>query len=283
MAREKRCGQIGAVRTKRSLQTAFRLPAETGLILPQLLTEPERRLCGLFVNAAQHGQHAVPQTVSRVIIAEIGAVRDVILPVFAQERLDLAPLCEQERPDDRAAYRRNAGNTLRAAAAHQMEQHGLQIVVRGVRGRDLIPLRRLLKQAVALAPCGLLDRLSLREGGNVAAPDVQRHAALSAQRTAERLIPVGLRAAQAVVQMKRAHLVPEFLQYEQERHRVRAARQGDEHALPRPQHGKAANRVGRRPKKPVIPHGCGPGWRRSCTDRPTGARRFPSRRVGFSR
>ena len=145
MAREKRCGQIGAVRTKRSLQTAFRLPAEAGLILPQLLTEPERRLCGLLVNAAQHGQHAVPQTVSRVIIAEVGAVRDVILPVFAQERLDLAPLCEQERPDDRAAHRRNAGNTLCAAAAHQMEQHGLQIVVRGVRGRDLIPLRRLLE------------------------------------------------------------------------------------------------------------------------------------------
>ena len=107
---------------------------------------------------------------------------------------------------------------FRAAAAHQMEQHGLQIVVRGVRGRDLIPLRRLLEQAVALAPCGLLDRLSLREGGNVAAPDVQRHAALRAQRTAERLVPVGLRAAQAVIQMKRAHLVPEFLKYEQERH-----------------------------------------------------------------
>ena len=141
MAREKRCGQIGAVRTKRSLQTSFRLPAEAGLILPQLLTEPERRLCGLLVNAAQHGQHAVPQAVSRVIIAEVGAVRDVILPVFAQERLNLAPLCEQERPDDRAAHRRNAGNTLRAAAAHQMEQHGLQIVVRIVRHRDFGSVR----------------------------------------------------------------------------------------------------------------------------------------------
>ena len=80
-----------------------------------------------------------------------------------------------------------------------MEQRGFEVVVRRVGGRDFAAVRRFFQLCVALAPRGLLDRLSLRERGNIHAHDGQRNTPLFTQRPAERLVPVGLRAAQTVV------------------------------------------------------------------------------------
>lgn len=161
-----------------------------------------------------------------------------------------------------------------------MEQHGLEVVVRRVRGRDLRALRRGDKALVPDAPrCGL-DPLARRLRADVDALDRQRHAQPFAQRAAERLVPVGLRAAQTVVEVKGAHRIPEREQRTQQRNRIRAARQRRQHRFPRVQHMVVLDGLLYRFQHGLSPHECGPGWRTWCTGQPIAARPYPLHRDG---
>lgn len=77
-------------------------------------------------------------------------------------------------------------------AAHQMEQHGLQIVVRIVRHRDFGSVRGMLQPCIANTPRGLLHRGIACGSGYVHALDRQFHAELLTQPAAEGFVPVGL-------------------------------------------------------------------------------------------
>ena len=78
-----------------------------------------------------------------------------------------------------------------------MEQHGFQIVVRGMRGCNLSALRRSGQPLVSDAACHGFHAFARRPGlrADVDPLDGQRHMQLLTQRTAERFVPVGLRAA----------------------------------------------------------------------------------------
>ena len=139
------------------------------------------------------------------------------------------------------------------------------------------------KALVSDAPrCGL-DPLARRLRADVDALDRQRHAQPFAQRAAERLVPVGLRAAQAVVEVKGAHRIPEREQRTQQRNRIRAARQRRQHRFTRVQHMVVLDGLLYRFQHGLSPHECGPGWRTWCTGRPIAAQPYLLRRGGFSR
>ena len=106
--------------------------------------------------------------------------------------------------------------------AHQMEQHGFQIIVRSVRSRNFYPLRGIVQPRIADTAGGFLHALALLtcRRSNVHPFDRQFDAQLRAQRPAERFVPIGLRAAQAVVEVERPHCVTQFAQYTQQRHRI---------------------------------------------------------------
>ena len=80
-----------------------------------------------------------------------------------------------------------------------MEQHGFQIIVRIVRHCHFIAMGRRFEPRIADTPRGFLHGGIARRRSYVHPLDRQRYAEFAAQGAAERLVPVGLRAAQTVV------------------------------------------------------------------------------------
>ncbi len=121
------------------------------------------------------------------------------------DQLDTAEI--DERPDDRAATRRDAGKPFRAGASKHAHQHRLGLVVARVAGGDGVgrcTRADALEEGVARLASRLLDRLPvlLRETGDVGGFHVERHAELGGEIPAERGVPGGLGAAKAVVEMR---------------------------------------------------------------------------------
>ena len=164
------------------------------------------------------------------------------MPVLGQIGLDLLPGHVEEGSYDPPAHGRNPCQTARARAPDEVEQHGLQIIVRCVGGRDARSahlVRRPVKSGVAQAARRRLDALPRLAGSlsDVRPTDGQGKPQTVAQRPHERLVPIGLRAAQTVIQMEGVHLVPERAQGAHERDRIGAARQTDEHPPAGRKHG----------------------------------------------
>ena len=166
-----------------------------------------------------------------------------------------------------------------------MEQHSLEVVVRCVCSRGLRALRRSGKARIPDAPRRSLHAFTCLRclRADIDTLDSQRHAQPFAQRAAECFIPVGLRTAQAVVEVKSVHRIAQREQRAQQRDRIRAAGQRRQHEFTRLQHAPVRDGLLYGLQHGLSPHGCGPGWRRSCTGRPIAARPYPLRRDGFWR
>ena len=195
------------------------------IALPEQAAKPRRRAAHRRVDPPQHRYNLVPDAVARVNLVRIGAVGHITLTKLRQIGFHLRALHTDQRADDISPHRRDACQPFGAGAPRQMKQHGFQIVVRSMRGRNLPALRRSGQPLVSDTAChgfhALARRLGLR--ADVDPLDGQRHMQFLTQRTAERLVPVGLRTAQAVVQMERMHRIPERQQRAQQRDRIRAA------------------------------------------------------------
>ena len=120
------------------------------------------------------------EAVARINCVRVRAVRDEILSALAQKGFDFPPFNLDERPNDASAHRRNARETFRTCAAHQMEQHSLQIVVRIVRHRDFGSVRGMLQPCIANTPRGLLHGGIARRRSYVHPLDRQRYAEFAA-------------------------------------------------------------------------------------------------------
>ena len=146
---------------------------------------------------------------------------------------------KQQRPHNAAAHRRNAAKPAQTRAAQQMQQHRLGIVVGVVGGGDAVAGQR-VKKCVAQAA-----RRFLYAGGPICfrrgRAEVQGNTVLFTEFPHKACVPFGLRAAQAMVEMRSLDLdaqrPPQRPEAPQQRHGVRAAGNGADHALPRRKQG----------------------------------------------
>ncbi len=185
-------------------------------------------------------QHFVADTVPRVRDVVVGAVGHVGQTEVRAIRLDVLAAEVDQRPDDAAAHRRDAGQTGEAGAAREVEEDGLRVVRRRVGGGNAHPgqvrvlpedpVGDLLEEAVAHLPAAGLEGLSAGRSQfrHIGVEGRERDAPFLTEGPAELLVPVGLRAADAVVDMTGvqrerryiAHALREFVQNRKKRHRV---------------------------------------------------------------
>lgn len=78
----------------------------------------------------------MPDAVPRIVRRQVRAVHHEILSRFGQILLDFGPCGRPQWTDHRAAHRRDAGKAARSCPPRQVEQHGFQIIVCGVGGRN---------------------------------------------------------------------------------------------------------------------------------------------------
>ena len=218
----------------------------------------------------------VPHTVAGVGVGRVRAVLHVRDGMRGQVRLRLRARRVQHRAQEVSAPRRDAGQAAQAAAAREVEQQRLGIVVRRVRRRDpviTVLVRAAGQKRIAQLPRGGLGAHAAHRC-NVTAPGVKRHAQFLALRTHERLVAVALRAAQAVVEVRtadgKAALRTQLRHPVQEVHGVHPAGHGTQHACA----GHNGINSHRRRTSSRWP-------RRMCTPAATSSRAFRSRRGGF--
>ena len=125
---------------------------------------------------------------------------------FADPALIVQVHQAEQLTQELAALRRDAGQAAQAAAAREVEQQRLGVVVRRVRRGDpvvAVRLRALRQERIAQLARGGLGAHAAH-GRNIAAPGIKRHAQFLALRAHERLVAVALRAAQPVVEVRTA-------------------------------------------------------------------------------
>jgi hypothetical protein len=170
----------------------------------------------------------------------IVAVARILPPAqrsFPEPGAQLVTAKIEQWPDHAASAPTDSGRAARTGATHQLEQHGLRLVVFGVCGggggaSQLLP--RGLQLPVALlpppsfpgqAPGALLQQMRY----------VERNAEIRAQAGAEGGVLVGAGAAGVVVDMNSENGTPErreiLVQERQERDRVRATRESGQDRL----------------------------------------------------
>ena len=145
----------------------------------------------------------------------------------------------EERPDHAARARQDAGEAARTGAAQQPQQERFGLVVEAVADRDRVgrePIGRLLEKRVAKRARRVFDRptaararpLARRRGRHsIGRRERRRH------RPAERLVRVGVRAAELMIEVgdaREPHMtaVLELTQNVDERDRVGSARERDD-------------------------------------------------------
>ena len=257
----KRRARPAAVRF-RIAQSCFGGSFQIIFILPQQQAPAQRRLRKRGVFAPQKRHDLLPDAVSARIRRGVCGVLHMRQRVFREIRLNFAARQAEHRPHDVLALRRDAAQAAQRRAARQVEKHRLQIVVGGVRrGDQAVQLR---KKRIAQLPSRLLHALArpCRMGGDVRAGDAQRNAERLAKRADERLVAVGFRAAQAVVEVRRRdrdpQLRPKRAQGVQHRHGVRAAGDGADDVR-----AARKERLLPAPDEDLIPHASTPDRRRS--------------------
>ena len=148
----------------------------------------------------------VPDTVAGVSVRCVRAVFHMRDAMRRQIRLRFRARRVQHRAQELAALRRDTSQAAQAAAAREVEQQRLGVVVRRVRRCD--PVIAVCSRAVGQKRIAQLPRSALRahaaHGRNVAAPGVKRYAQMCTLRAHERLVAVALRAAQAMVEVRTA-------------------------------------------------------------------------------
>ncbi len=227
-------GSLRQLRLHRGFQENF--------ILPQQPRQPGRCRGGFGIDSPQHGHNLVTDQVAGVVVGQVAAVCNERLAQHPEVALNLGARARQQRAHDVPAHRRDAGQPFAAGAARQMEEHGFEVVIGGMGGcRETAAVFAggLRKKPVTDLPCGLLNSQPgfRRVARHRNAAHCQRHAQPRAQRPHKRFVPVGLRAAQAVVQMESGYTIAQLPQCQQQGGRIRAARECRADARPFRQKG----------------------------------------------
>ena len=178
----------------------------------------------------------VPDAVAGVSVRCVRAVVHVRNAMRRQIRLRFRARRIQHRAQELAALRRDTGQAAQTAAACEVEQQRLGVVVRRVRRCD--PVIAMCSRAVGQKRIAQLPRSALRahaaHGRNIAAPGVKWYAQMCTLRAHERLVAVALRAAQAMVEVRTADreaaLRCQLRHPVQEIHGVHPAGHGTQHA-----------------------------------------------------
>ena len=210
-------------------------PTEKRLVLAQERCRVGRVLHEGGIHALKRRHGMVPDAVAGIGIGRVRAVLHVRDGMGGQVGLRLRARRVQHRAQELAALRRDAGQAAQAAAAREVEQQRLGVVIRRVRRGDpvvAVRLRALRQERIAqLARGGLSAHAA--HGRNIAAPGIKRHAQFLTLRAHERLVAVALRAAQPVVEVRtadgKAALRAQRRHLVQEVHGVHPAGHGTQH------------------------------------------------------
>ena len=81
------------------------------------------------VDPLQKGHHFAPQKISRIADILVGLVLSPCNSPFTEKFLDLPPAALQQRPDDPSVHRKHTAKPSQSAAARQIEEHGLRLVL----------------------------------------------------------------------------------------------------------------------------------------------------------
>ena len=177
----------------------------------------------------------------------IGVGRVVTKGLVAGEQVapHLGATTLEQRADIWTATKPNAAEPAAAGAAQEPKQDGLGLVVERVTGRHarrVEPAPRLVKECVARVARRGFDRSvpGARERRDVNVRDFARELEAIGQRVDERLVGVGLGAAQAVVHVedtgeRKAEIRRNLAEQPHERDRVRPAGHGNRDAVVRSQ------------------------------------------------
>ena len=178
-----------------------------------------------------------PKRVARRVGNAIRAVRAPGKAAIEQILLQIALFCIQKRAIEPAVVARHAARALQPAAAQQMHQHRLRLIVQVVRQRNSIRVsfrENPVQRRVAHGARDGFEALSgsLRLGGNVQRDDLNRHVQRIADRFAEFRIRPAVLSANAVFDMNgqqaKIQRLPLPGEHVQKRYGIRAAGQRDD-------------------------------------------------------
>ena len=131
--------------------------------------ELRRAPCGVGergVYLPQNGHDFVTDKVAAIVVAEVGAVLDVLNAVFGEVLLYLRTAHAQQRTDDVLPPRGNAAQAERTAAAGEVEDKRLGVIV-GIMRRGDKPaaalFRGALQKLIAQPPCRILGPKSVHQ------------------------------------------------------------------------------------------------------------------------
>ena len=210
-------------------------PLEKRLVLAKRLRRGGEIARGRPVQRSERRHHGVPDAVARVRVAAVAGILHVREAVPGEVVQDLRAADLQQRAHDDPPHGRDAAETAQAGAVHKAHENRLRVVVGVVRRRDAgaAPRRRgPREEVIARAARRGLEPLAGARGerGDVGAPADAGDAERFAQLPDEALVPLGLLAAQAVVEVRAhdAELRHRAQQVEQ-RDAVRPAGDGAEH------------------------------------------------------
>src|SRR5258708_23216684 len=176
---------------------------------------------------------------SRFIL--VGRVLSPCLSFAAQILTERRSPNSQQRPEHAPRLRMNSGKARKPRAAHDVRQHRLSLVVRGLRNRHARNppfLHKSPEKGVTRAPRRILKirPLAFRFCRNVFARDEKLQLVLRGKLRNESLIRLRSLPAQLVVEMRNANNNPkrfaQFREQSQQRYRIRAARNRNADALP---------------------------------------------------
>ena len=145
-------------------QESFRFPAEAGIVLSKKFRRPSDCLQGSGIFLDEQRDHLMPDPVSPIRVALIGAVfnmRDVMLREIL---LNLLPGCLQQRADQSPSNRWDPRKAPCPRPAAEIHQHRLRVVVEIVRRGNSItaePVGGFLQEAITQRSCRFLRSKSV--------------------------------------------------------------------------------------------------------------------------
>ena len=219
-------------------------PLEKLVVAAQDLGGARQRRVGLRVDGAQlaaspRGGRDCAESRDR----DWSRLRATFRPIARRNSCSSDRVDVEQRANQVIAPRRHRRKAARARAARQPQNHGLRLIVAGMRDRDAIglrPMRSPPEKTLARVAPGDFDRhlVRLRIAGHVGIADHRGHAEPIGERPAERRVRVGLGAANVMIEMREPgeHDLAargEVAQQERERDRVGSAGHRRDHTRAR--------------------------------------------------
>ncbi len=221
-------------------------PLQVLLVFPGdlRLTRQHRNNSGGVLLEAR--DQCLPDPVSRNPDVQIGGVVPELEPVPLQVQPQVGTADLEQRPDHPPGSRADPAQTSRPGAAGEAQQERLRLIVQTMPHSDdvsLAPPGRLLQEPVTDHAGSILERAPLPQCGrhDILAPDLDCQIGGGRQSAAECLIRVSLGPPELMVQVSepgdgQLAAVLEDTKDVQQRDRVGATRNRDEHASPGRQH-----------------------------------------------